>query len=505
MLARQSRRSQLMMAASILTNLAGCSFNRTVTDVCVFFGYDFPQLTLLPDNTGYSSINEGYFSAEEWLGPACIFTPNSAQSMATAVQRLAQSGVQFAVRGGGWMPVAGAANIDSNGILLATTNLAGLQLAEDRKSISVASGHNWADIYNYLSPEGLAVVGSRIGVVGVPGFMLGGGMSFLGNQYGWASGNVVGYEAVLSSGSVVYATATNEYSDLFWALRGGGNNFAIVTRFDLKTYEIEKVAVGNVAYGSGQRDSFIDNLYDFSQNGVQDERAFVLPTISYVPAAGPNITYSATLFYNDNNETSPSALQRFLPPRAIPKTSTFATRTLADWSAEADQGFDQVHGQNFRFHGFTMLSNLDALYTAHDVFFQLAQERGPAIKGFISTLAINPISRSFVETNRGADPAGDPMGIDSDAGPYFMCEQTLSWSLKNDTGAVETLMLDIKSEMNAKLGDKLVPFLYLNNAGNGQDVFSTYNATNLQRLRTIQAKYDTEKVYSRLLVGGFKL
>ncbi|KAF4926773.1 Bifunctional solanapyrone synthase [Colletotrichum viniferum] len=394
--------------------------------------------------------------------------------MATAVQILAQSGVQSAARGGGWMPIPGAANIDSNGILLATTNLTGLQLADDRKSISVASGHNWADIYNYLSPDGLAVVGNRIGVVGVPGFMLGGGMSFLGNQYGWASGNVVGYEAVLSSGSIVYATSTNEYSDLFWALRGGGNNFAIVTRFDLKTYEIEKVAVGNVAYGFGQ-------------------------------PAGPNITHSATLFYNDNNETSPSALQQFLPQQVIPKTSTFATRTLANWSAEADQDFDQVHGQNFRFHGFTMLSNLDALYTAHDAFFQLAQERGPAIKGLISTLAMNPISRSFIKTNRGADPAGDPMGIDSDAGPYFMCEQTFSWSLKNDTGAIETLIADINSEMSAKLGDKMVPFLYLNNAGNGQDVFNTYNAANLQRLKTIKGKYDTEGVYTSLLVGGFKL
>ncbi|KAF5523465.1 Bifunctional solanapyrone synthase [Colletotrichum aenigma] len=476
MLGRQPRHNQLMLAASMLTNLAECSSNRTVTEVCVSFVQGFPQLTLLPNNTGYSSINEGYFSAEEWLGPACIFTPDSPQSMATAVQILAQSGGQFAVRGGGWMPILGAANIDSNGILLATTNLTGLQLADDRKSISVASGHNWADIYNYLSPDGLAVVGSRIGVVGVPGFMLGGGMSFLGNQYGWASGNVVGYEAVLSSGSIVYATSTNEYSDLFWALRGGGNNFAIVTRFDLKTYEIEKVAVGNVAYGSGQRDSFLADLYDFSRNGVQNQRAFVLPTISYVPAAGPNVTYSATLFYNDNNETSPSVLQQFLPPQVIPKTSTFATRTLADWSAEADQGFDQ-----------------------------LAQERGPEIKGFISTLAMNPVSRSFIETNRGADPAGDPMGIDSDAGPYFMCEQTFSWSLNNDTGAIETLIADINSEMSTKLGDKMVPFLYLNNPGSGQDVFNTYNAANLQRLKTIKAKYDNGGVYTSLLVGGFKL
>lgn len=265
------------------------------------------------------------------------------------------------------------------------------------------------------------------------------------------------------------------------------------------------MAVGNVAYGPNQRDSFIASLYDFAENGAQDRRAFVLPTISYVPIAGENITYSATLFYNDNNETCPAALQRFLPPATTPKTSTFATRTLANWSVEADSGYSQIHGQNFRFHGFTMLSSLDALYAVHDIFFNHTQERGPAISGFISTLAMNPISRTFIETNRGLDPAGDPMGIDSTAGTYFMCEETFSWSYKNDTQVIETLVSDINSEIHAKLGDTLVPFLYLNNAGNGQDVFKSYNATNLARLHEIKAKYDSNGVFTNLLAGGFKL
>lgn len=265
------------------------------------------------------------------------------------------------------------------------------------------------------------------------------------------------------------------------------------------------MAVGSVAYGPNQRDYFLASLYDFAENGVQDRRAFVLPTISYAPIAGNDITYSATLFYNDNNETSPAALQRFLPPATTPKTSTFATRTLANWSVEADSGFSQVHGQNFRFHGFTILSSLDALYAVHDIFFKQTQERGPAISGFISTLAMNPISRTFIETNRGLDPAGDPMGIDSTAGPYFMCEETFSWSHENDTQVIATLMSDIDSEIHAQLGDTLVPFLYLNNAGNGQDVFQSYNATNLARLQEIKAKYDSNGVFTNLLAGGFKL
>lgn len=122
--------------------------------------------------------------------------------MAYAVKEIQESGVNFAVRGGGWMPISGSANINSTGILLSTTNLTGIALSDDHTVVSVAAGHNWADISEALSPLGLAVVGSRVGVVGVPGFLLGGGMSFLSNEYGWASANVVAYEVNNRSSSL---------------------------------------------------------------------------------------------------------------------------------------------------------------------------------------------------------------------------------------------------------------------------------------------------------------
>lgn len=262
--------------------------------------------------------------------------------------------------------------------------------------------------------------------------------------------------------------------------------------------------MGKLEYGSDQGDSFLENLYDFSQNGVLDRRSFVLPTISFIPAAGPNITYSATLFYNDNN-TRPSALQRFLPPASKPQSNTFSMRTMSDWFVEADEGFDQVHGQNFRFHGFSILADLEALHIIHDTFFRYTQERGPAITGFISTLAMNAVSKSFITENRGLHPGGDPMGIDADSAPYFFCEETFSWSHKNDTGVIEELMEDINAELRFKLADFLVPFLYLNNAGGGQDVFPGYDASNLARLKGIKAKYDPSGVYTTQLIGGFKL
>ncbi|KAI3549248.1 FAD binding domain-containing protein [Colletotrichum abscissum] len=432
--------------------------------------------------------------------------PDTSEAMGHAVKELSKQNVPFAVRGGGWMPVPGAANINSSGVLLSTQNLTGLELSDDGTSVSVASGHDWSDVYKYLSPHGLTAVGSRIGVVGVPGFLLGGGMSFLSNEHGWGSANVIGYKVVLACGSVVYVTATNDYSDLFWALRGGGNSFAIVTRFDLKTVEAAEVAVGSVGYGAGQRDSFIKNLFDFSQNGVLDQRAFVLPTISFVPAASSNITYSAKLFYNGANDTTPGSLADFLPPKATSQiSSTFSIRTMANWTAESDEGFDRVHGQNFRFHGFTILANLDTMYEAHDTFFNYAKEHGTGITGFIATLAMNPIAKSFLVNNRGEDPAGDPMGVNADAGPYFMCEQTFSWSFKNETELMTKLIAGVNSELEVKLAGVLWPFVPLNNAGDTQDVFSGYDSTNVERLNRINKKYDPHGTYTRLMIGGLKL
>lgn len=303
------------------------------------------------------------------------------------------------------------------------------------------------------------------------------------------------------------ANATNEYSDLFWALRGGGNNFGIVTRVSLKTLPIPEVSIGSLSYGIGLRESFLSDLYNFSVDGVLDERAFVLPTISYVPAASANITYSAMLFYNsyDTNITTPPALSRFLPPIAAPSSNTFSARSLANWSAEYDASFDQIHGQNFRFYGFSILADLEAMYTAHDTFFQFAQERGGAIEGFISTLAMNPISASFIESNRGANSSGDPMGIDASSAPYFYCEQTLSWSSDSDTEAINQLVLDLNEEMQLQLGEALVPFIPLNNAGGEQEVFQAYDPTNLDRMVSIRNKYDPIKIYKNQLVGGFKV
>lgn len=96
------------------------------------------------------------------------------------------------------MPIPDAANINSTGVLISSSQLTTLKLSEDLQTLSVAPGHPWGDVYEFLdtTKTGKMVVGGRYTPVGIPGYLLGGGMSFYSFEYGFSStnGNVRAYE-----------------------------------------------------------------------------------------------------------------------------------------------------------------------------------------------------------------------------------------------------------------------------------------------------------------------
>lgn len=120
--------------------------------------------------------------------------------------------------------------------------------------------------------------------VGVPGLVLGGGISFFSNELGWACDNVASYEVVTASGLVVTASPRS-FPDLYWALRGGGNNFGIVTNFKLDAFPLEKMWGGQRIYAGNSIPAVLDAVYDFAtKKSSQDTNAAeivvsTLPTI----------------------------------------------------------------------------------------------------------------------------------------------------------------------------------------------------------------------------------
>lgn len=114
-----------------------------------------------------------------------------------------------------------------------TRILHNITLADVKVTTAIAyqGGAIWKQVTDYTNGTGYTAVGARVGNVGVGGFSTGGGIGFLAGAYGYAIDRLRALEVVLMSGKVVLATETNEYSDLFWALRGGGGQFGIVTTF----------------------------------------------------------------------------------------------------------------------------------------------------------------------------------------------------------------------------------------------------------------------------------
>jgi FAD/FMN-containing dehydrogenase len=131
----------------------------------------------------------------------------------------------------------------------------------DGNRARVGGGANTHQVYEALDAHNLSFVGGRVGTVGVGGFTLGGGTSPFSNKYGWAMDNVYEYDLVLSNGTIATASETQN-PDLFFALRGGGNNFGIVTAFTVRTFAQGAVSTTRTTYSSNQTEQVLDRVYE---------------------------------------------------------------------------------------------------------------------------------------------------------------------------------------------------------------------------------------------------
>ena len=304
---------------------------------CQLLSAKYPKQTLVKGSARYTfETQTQYWSATAYNTPACVFVPIDAQQVSYAVTVTTLTLTKFAVRGGGHMPVVGYDSIGSSGFLLALTNLTALALSKHRATVSVGPGHRWVDVYSYLQPYNLTALGGRVGGVGVPGLLLGGGISFHSSQYGFAADNVVSYQAVLANGKIIDATATNAYSDLYWALKGGGNSFAIVTGFQLRTIPSPGVWVGIAAYAETDSAKYLDAVYSFGEYGSADSKAAIIPTIVVNPSpANKSVTYAAAKFY-DSLSPPTTAFENFSAPVLTPVFDQFALQPLADYVKISD-------------------------------------------------------------------------------------------------------------------------------------------------------------------------
>ncbi|KLJ05581.1 hypothetical protein EMPG_10913 [Blastomyces silverae] len=466
-------------------------------DVCSKINERYQGTVFRPGSETYDSENNHYFSPTSASSPICVFVPCNAQEVAGAVEILAASGTKFAVRAAGHMPIPGYSNTDG-GVLITFSGMKQLELSGDKSFVSVGPGNTWGNVYEYLEPHGLVSLGGRVGGVGVPGLLLGGGISFYSNQHGFASNNVVAYEVVLASGKIITATATKN-SDLFWALKGGGNSFGIVTRFDLATYNSPKICAGILLHDGAPHEEFISAISRFAQEHSKDTKAAITPAINLIPTHDLTV-YMSFLFY-DGPDCNQPALSDFMD---IPSTNrTYRQTTMAKVAAEQD-AFIPI-GMRRSFHVLSTLATVEAIEIAYDVFASSIKTELSDIPNLTSSIAFQPISKQFIEA--GEKKGGNPQGVDASKAPYLWMIQEMSWPDAKD----DERIAEYRKTSSAKVEEKLAAagqnaeYLYLNDADKFQAVFESYGGDNLSKLKQIRAKYDPDRLFTDAMAGGWKV
>ncbi|NGN66142.1 FAD-binding oxidoreductase [Streptomyces sp. A7024] len=200
-----------------------------------------------PGAAAYDSVSGSVLAAGS---PAYVLRPKDTGDVRAAVGFAAGTGLELAVRGGGHA-FAGFGTNDG-GVVIDLGELADVEILDpDRHLVRIGGGATWGHVAAALAPHGLAISSGDNKGVGVAGLTLTGGIGWKVRKYGLALDNLVAVELVTAAGEVVRASAT-EHPELFWAIRGGGGNFGVVTALDFTAHPTTDVFHGRLAFPAAE-------------------------------------------------------------------------------------------------------------------------------------------------------------------------------------------------------------------------------------------------------------
>ena len=199
--------------------------------------------------------------------PALIARCTDVADVIAGVNAARDSGMLLAVRGGAHNG-AGLGTCDG-GLVVDLSPMKGVFVDPKRSTIRVGGGCTWGDVDHAASAYGLATPSGFISTTGVGGLTLGGGIGYLSRAYGLTIDNLLSAEVVLADGRLVNASS-DENADLFWALRGGGGNFGVVTSFEFKAHPVGTVYGGPMLWPMDQARELMKWWRDFILTAPQD-------------------------------------------------------------------------------------------------------------------------------------------------------------------------------------------------------------------------------------------
>jgi FAD/FMN-containing dehydrogenase len=236
---------------------------------------------ILPQDSNYHEARTIY-NAMIAKRPAIIVKCKNADDVITAVNYARENKMEVSIRSGGHNG-PGLSLVD-DGLVIDLSLMKDIRVDPKNKAVRVEGGCTWGEVDQATHEFGLATVSGVISTTGVGGLTLGGGHGYLTRKYGLTIDNLIGAEVVLADGKLVQ-TNKEENPDLFWALRGGGGNFGVVTSFEYRLHPVKNVVAGPMFWPIEKLKTTLKWYRDWLPKMPDDVYAFYL--IAEVPAGDP--------------------------------------------------------------------------------------------------------------------------------------------------------------------------------------------------------------------------
>jgi FAD/FMN-containing dehydrogenase len=415
--------------------------------------------------------------------PSLIVRPSGTADVADAVKFAAKHDLLLAVRGGGHS-IPGNSSCDG-GLMIDLSRMRAVRVDRKRGTVFAQGGATWGDVDRETQFHGLATPGGVVSTTGVAGLTLNGGLGHLRSKYGFSCDNLVSAEVVSASGEVLMANA-EENPDLYWALRGGGGNFGVVTEFEFRLHRVGPTVFAAITlYRPSNGSSILQSWRDWMATAPDEvsSNAFfwTVPVTAHLPAPvhGENTLIIVGVFTGDPAE---------------------GEKVMAPLRALEDPLFDMSTTLPFR-----------ALQQAFDFFFPVDGTVSAYFKSLYFDDLTEPVIEILCEAAADRSSAGSLVNIphlgrgvrdvplESTAfagrGSPFMVSLDAIWP-SNEAAAPNVAW-------SRRWWSALEPYstgaIYLNFAGDeeggGRELVRSAFSTNYDRLAEIKTKYDPTNLF----------
>ncbi len=248
---------------------------------------DSGALVLRPGDPEYDEVRRVHNGMID-KRPALIVRCRNAEHVVAALRLAREDSLEVSVRGCGHN-VAGRA-VCHGGLMIDLNLMKSAVVDQRERTVRAEPGLNWGEFNAATQAHGLAVTGGTISTTGIAGLTLGGGFGWLMGKFGFAADNLISAEVVTAQGEIVTASA-DQHPDLFWALRGGGGNFGVVTAFTFRLYPVGPLITGGFNFWPYEQAVDVLKLFREESAKISDDMSLVAalvrsPEAPHQPLAG---------------------------------------------------------------------------------------------------------------------------------------------------------------------------------------------------------------------------